>query len=122
MQNPLSRRFNVAGVSLALFLFISPAALSAPHSSAARSNGSSSSAAPPCPTCAQVIGLDAFQASVQGEIIPVIVELQELPGVMTRMAAERAGQVMGFKELTAHSAELHAKQRAFIATLPRRGV
>src|SRR2546422_11736727 len=126
MQNPLSPRFTVGAVFLALLLSIAPAAIAPAQSLTVHASASASAsvsvaaAAQPCPTCAQAIGLDAFRASIQGEIIPVIVELQELPGVMTRIAAERAGQVMGFKELTGHSAGMHAKQRAFIATLPQR--
>src|SRR6266478_6351913 len=103
MQNPFSRRFYVQGVSLALSILIPVAAL-ADQSSASRPIISSPSAAPPCASCAQSIGLDAFRASIQGEIIPVIVELQDPPGVMTRMAAERASKAMGFRELTARSA------------------
>src|SRR5947208_2075591 len=53
----------------------------------------------PCPTCATAIGLDAFRASVGSEIIPVIVELREPPGLMRKMAAEEAGRAMPVQEL-----------------------
>src|SRR3989442_5546879 len=39
----------------------------------------------PCPTCVEAIGLDAFRQSIRGEIIPVIVELSDPPGVMSKM-------------------------------------
>src|SRR5437879_4771349 len=60
----------------------------------------------PCPTCAQAIGLDDFRASVGGEIIPVIIELQDPPGLMRRMAAEKAGRAMTVKDLMGHGGTL----------------
>src|SRR5262245_27349939 len=36
-----------------------------------------------CPTCNEAIGLEAFRQSVGGEVIPVIVELTDSPGVMS---------------------------------------
>src|SRR5439155_26502581 len=76
----------------------------------------------PCPTCATAIGLDTFRASVGSEIIPVIIELQEPPGLMRRMAAEKAGRAMTVKDLMGHGGTLQARQKGFIASLPARGV
>jgi len=76
----------------------------------------------PCPTCDEALGIEAFRQSVGGEAIAVIVELQDPPGVMSKMAAERAGRAMPFGELTAHGAGLLGKHRAFLASLPRHGV
>src|SRR2546422_9720888 len=76
----------------------------------------------PCPTCAQAIGLDAFRASVGGEITPVIIELQDSPGLRRRMAAEKAGRAMTVKDLMGHGATLQARQKGFIASLPTSGV
>ena len=76
----------------------------------------------PCPTCPQAIGLEAFQQAVRGEVIPVLVEFQEPPGVLHRLKAERAGRALGFGDLTTHAANLFGKQKAFLASLPRHGI
>src|SRR5881409_2748101 len=76
----------------------------------------------PCPTCSQAIGLDTFRASVGGEITPVIIELQDSPGLRRRMAAEKAGRAMTVKDLISHGATLQARQKGFSASLPTSGV
>src|SRR5437867_1984095 len=76
----------------------------------------------PCPTCAQAIGLDAFRAAVGSEITPVIIELKEPPGLMRRLSAETAGRAVTVKDLMAHGGELVGRQKAFLASLPGRGV
>ncbi len=111
---PKQALLKVAGASLAtgwLFLTATPTIAA---NAAARQE--------PCPTCAQAIGLDAFREFVRGEIVPVIVELQEPPGLMHRMTAEQAGRGVTVKDLMAHGGELVGRQKAFIASLPGRGV
>src|SRR5436190_18237358 len=76
----------------------------------------------PCATCAQAIGLDAFKQAVGGEIVPVLVELQEPTGVIRRLKGEQSGKPLGFGDLTAHGGFLLGKQKAFLAGLSRQGV
>src|ERR1041385_1004029 len=78
--------------------------------------------AQPCPTCPAAIGLEEFRQSVGGEIVPVIVELRESPGAMSKMAAEAKGRAMTVPQLMAHSATLLEAQRSLIASLQRGAV
>src|SRR2546428_205908 len=124
MRNYSLLRFNLGGLSVgALVLVLTPAAFSK-NAVSIPANASAAAAVrgKPCPTCAQAIGLDAFRASVGGELTPVIIELQEPPGLIRKLAAEQVGRAMPMHELIAHSASLQGNQRAFIASLRGRGV
>src|SRR6266404_1371105 len=118
MRNYSWLKFNL-GCLGALVLALSQAAIS---KTAVSIPAAAAVRAKPCPTCAQAIGLDSFRASVGGELTPVIIELQESPGLMRKLEAEQAGRAMPMHELIAHSASLQGRQRAFIASLPGRGV
>ena len=120
----LRRRAEILGCTIACLLLGAPMGVFGGESSraAAVRSGPAPAAQDPCPTCNESLGLDAFRQSVGGDAIAVIVELQDPPGVMTRMENERAGRAMSFANLTANSAALLGKQRAFIASLPRHGV
>src|SRR6266850_1313261 len=88
----------------------------------ARSAVSEAAASKPCATCAEAIGLESFRATVNGPVIPVIVELQEPPVVQSKIAAEGSGKAMSPGELMARSVDLHNKQQAFLASLAGRGL
>src|SRR6266404_8004094 len=118
MRNYSWLKFNL-GCLGALVLALSQAAIS---KTAVSIPAAAAVRAKPCPTCAQAIGLDSFRASLGGELTPVIIELQESPGLMRKLEAEQAGRAMPMHELIAHSASLQGRQRAFIASLPGRGV
>lgn len=64
----------------------------------------------------------AFRQSVGGEIVPVIVELNDEPGVLKKVAAERQGHTMRVEEIGAYSEQLYAKQNEFYTSLGARGV
>src|SRR5882672_2739391 len=80
-----------------------------------------SSAAPravskPCPTCpAETPEVALFRQKAGGEIVPVMVELQEPSGVSAKIAAEQAGRSMSVPELIGHGAGLLAAQQSFLA-------
>src|ERR1051326_6923127 len=56
-------------------------------------------ATPPCSTCAEAIGLDAFRAATGGDVLPVLVELNEPSGLMRKISAENNGQGIAITEL-----------------------
>src|SRR2546427_4605089 len=124
MRNYSLVRFNLRGLSVGALVLVLSQAASGENSVSIRGNASAAAAVrdEPCPTCAQAIGLDAFRASVGGEITPVIIELQDSPGLRRRMAAEKAGRAMTVKDLMGHGATLQARQKGFIASLPTSGV
>ncbi len=95
--------FNLRGLCVsALVLVLTQAAISE-NAVSFRASATAAVRGKPCPTCAQAIGLDAFRASVGGELTPVIIELQEPSGVMRKLAAEQAGRAMPINELIVHS-------------------
>jgi hypothetical protein len=124
MRNPLLGPSCVGGFVLVFVLAIPAHAVEVnrPDHGLALSATTSAIPSQPCPTCVEAVGLEAFRASIPGTIVPVIVELQEPPGVRARIAAEQAGRAEGLAEIISHSAGLRARQRAFIAALPGQGV
>src|SRR5882672_5001986 len=94
-------RFNLRGLSFGALLLVLAQAATSENAVSIRANASAAAAVrdKPCPTCAQAIGLDAFRAAVGSEITPVIIELQEPPGLMRRMAAEKAVRAMTVQDL-----------------------
>src|SRR6266481_1809259 len=122
MRNNTLSRFNLFVFSVGALLLGLVQAATSENAASIRATPAPAIRDKPCPTCAQAIGLDAFRASVGGELTPVIIELQEPPGVMRKLEAEQAGRAMPMSDLIAHSASLLGRQRAFIASLQGRGV
>src|ERR1043166_1592991 len=116
-------RWNLALLPFSFGLLLAAlATLGAPQASPVRAGNPAIDATPPCSTCAEAIGLDAFRAATGGDVLPVLVELNEPSGLMRKISAENNGQGIAIPELMAHAATLHGRQRAFIASLPARGV
>lgn len=66
--------------------------------------------------------LAAFQASVGGDITPVMIELQGEPAVLRKVAAERDGQTMSLEALYSYALDLVGQQERFRGALGQRGV
>lgn len=64
----------------------------------------------------------AFRQSAGGSIAPLIIELKDEPGVLRKVAAEKAGKTMSMEQTISHAQGLLGKQDAFLASLPQRGV
>src|SRR5687767_2105869 len=64
--------------------------------------------------------VQAFRASVGGDLTPVIVELKGEPGVLRKVAAEEKGQRMSVEELGNYGVELYGRQNEFFSALASR--
>jgi subtilisin family serine protease len=62
------------------------------------------------------------KASTKDGLTAVMIELHEAPGVVHKVAAERAGQRITTKDVAAYSLQLFGKQNALLNTLKTRGL
>jgi hypothetical protein len=98
-------------------------------SSTLRSQASAEKALPPASSDEQKAAaakepadLEAFRASVGGDIKAVIIELKEEPGVLRKVASEKAGQAVSVEQSMSYASELVAKQDTVLASLSQFGV
>jgi len=61
-------------------------------------------------------------AGASGSTVSVIVQLKDEPAAVYKARAEKAGQTVSTQDLQAYRDQLRAKQDAFLAALPSRGV
>ncbi len=73
-------------------------------------------------TQAEPADLRTFRESVGGSIKAMIVELRDQPGVLRKVAQEKAGQTVSLEETISYAQDLMSKQDAFLASLEGRGV
>ena len=64
----------------------------------------------------------AFRQAVGGSIKPLIVELKGEPGVLRKVASDRAGKPMSMQQTVSYAQELIGKQDAFLNSLSQHGV
>ena len=103
------------------FMFTAPRFLQADQP------GTTSSSTAPATADEQPVRIEApdvvsFRQSVGGDITPLVIELKGEPGVMRKLAAERAGNQMSVPEIGAYALELYAQQNQFIASLAQHGI
>lgn len=65
--------------------------------------------------------LAAFRQAVGGSITPLIVELKGEPGVLRKVAADKAGQPMSIEQTISHAQGLMGQQDAVLTSLAQRG-
>ncbi len=64
----------------------------------------------------------AFRQAAGGSIKPLIVELKGEPGVLRKLASDRAGKPMSMQQTISYAQELVGKQNAFLNSLSQHGV